>query len=271
MYNPHKILNGAPNARDLGGIMTIDGRKIKPHRLIRSGMLRNLDDRDVEYLKSIGLKTVVDFRTPPECLERPDRIIEGVEYIYCPMLDGKEQDISCIKPLSEDEEAIRTVKMAHRLMSHNPDGRTMMKSLYPMLVSVEHSIEHYRQFFEILLGHSEGALLYHCTMGKDRVGTGTALLLSALGVPRETIIEDYLLTGVRCAEGTEKLVENCRKICPDEDVLSFIRWLDAVTEEFICAAFDTIDELHGGMDSFLSEKMGLDEAALTTLRELYLE
>ena len=85
------------------------------------------------------------------------------------------------------------MKMAQRLMARDPDGAAQMRSLYPIMVSVEHSVQHYRKFFEILLRHEEGALLYHCTMGKDRVGTATALILSALGVPRETIYADYLI------------------------------------------------------------------------------
>ena len=180
MYDPEKILTGAPNARDLGGIETANGRRIKPNRLIRSGMLARLTDEDVEYLKSAGLKTIVDFRTSAERVQKPDRQIDNVEYIVCPMLEDKTEGITRDKPESEDEEAQRTLKMAHRLMATDPDGVRQMRSLYPILVTLDHSIEHYRKFFEILLNHEDGALLYHCTMGKDRVGTATALLLTAL-------------------------------------------------------------------------------------------
>ena len=83
MYKPEKILTGAPNARDLGGIETADGRCVKPNRLIRSGMLARLTDEDVKYLKSAGLKTVVDFRTSAERVQKPDRQIDNVKYIVC--------------------------------------------------------------------------------------------------------------------------------------------------------------------------------------------
>lgn len=271
MYEPKIILSGAPNARDLGGIETKDGRTLKYGRLIRSGMLSRLDDNDIAYLKNAGLRTVVDFRTAAERMQKPDRLPEGTEYIICPILEDKAEGITRDKPETEDEEAQRTVKMAQRLMARDPNGAVQMRSLYPIMVSVEHSVLHYRKFFEILLRHEEGALLYHCTMGKDRVGTATALTLSAFGVPRETIYADYLITRVRCAPGTERLVNNCKKYTDDPKTLEFIRMLDTVQEDFLDAALDTIDELYGGMESFLRNQMLLDEEKLKRLEELYLE
>lgn len=271
MYNPKQILEGAPNARDLGGLETADGRVLKSNRLIRSGGLARITDADVAYLKAANLRTVVDFRTTEEQLKNPDRKIEGVEYITCPMLDKKTEGITRERPETEDEEALRTIKMAQRLMEHDTDGIKQMRSLYPILVTIEHSLLHYRKFFEILLRHEEGALLYHCSMGKDRVGTATALILSALNVPRESIVADYMITRERCAPGTQRLLKNCRKYIDDEATLEFIYRLDTVQEDFIGATFETIDELHGGMDRFLREKMVLDGNALKKLQKLYLD
>lgn len=271
MYAPEIILSGAPNARDLGGIETIDGRVLRPGRLIRSGMLSRLDDNDISYLKNAGLRTVVDFRTTAERLQKPDRLPGGVEYIICPMLEDKTEGITRDKPETEDEEAQRTVKMARRLMERGPDAAAQMRSLYPILVTLEHSVLHYRQFFEILLRHEEGALLYHCTMGKDRVGTATALILSALGVSRENIFDDYLITRTRCAPGTQRLINNCKRYTGDVAVLEFIRTLDTVREDFLGAAFKAIDDNYGGMDMFLHEQMALDDNKLARLRELYLD
>ena len=272
MYSPEIILQGAPNARDLGGIETSNGRVLRKNRLIRSGMLSRLTEADVQYLKNAGLNTVVDFRTSAERIEKPDRVIEGVNYIICPMMEGKTEGITRDKPETEDEEAERTVAMARRLMSSGDgDGIVQMRSLYPILVTMEHSVRHYRSFFEILLEHENGALLYHCTMGKDRVGVATALILSALGVPRETIVADYMITKERCAPGTKILIENCRKYTDNEKELEFIAWLDTVREDFIGAAFDAIDEGYGGMDAFLRSEMSMDDAKLERLKNLYLE
>lgn len=271
MYKHERILEGARNARDLGGIETADGKVFKYGRVIRSNMLMKLTDKDVEYLKSIGLNKVVDFRTTQERMEKPDRVIEGVDYIVCALLDRKTEGITREKPMDDDEEALRSIDMARRLMQLNPDGREQMKSLYPILVSSDTSLQGYKRFFDILLHHEEGALLYHCTMGKDRVGTGTALLLSMLGVPTETIVADYLITAERCAKDTERLINNCRRFTDDEEILQFIYYLDTVEPDFILAVFETIDRLHGGMESFRRNILGIGDAELIRLRELYLE
>lgn len=271
MYEPEIILNGAPNARDLGGIRTEDGRSVRYGRLIRSGMLSRLDDDDIAYLENAGLRTVVDFRTAAERMQKPDRLPNGAEYIICPILEDKAEGITRDKPETEDEEAQRTVGMANRLMERNPDGAVQMRSLYPIMVTSEHSIGHFRKFFEILLSHENGALLYHCTMGKDRVGTATALILCALGVSREDIFTDYLITNTRCAPGTKRLVNNCRKYTDNAETLEFIRILDTVREDFLGAALDTIDSTCGSVDNFLRNKLMLDDEKLARLRDMYLE
>lgn len=270
-YEPEKILNGAPNARDLGGIETTDGRVLRSGRLIRSGMLGKLSPEDVAYLQSVKLKTVVDFRTVQEQIEKPNMKLEGVEYISCPILKGKTEGITREKPETEDEEAMRTVAMARHLITKSPDGKHQMRMLYKILVTEPHAIEHFKMFFDILLKHESGALLYHCMMGKDRVGTGTALLLSALGVSRENILSDYMITKERCAPGTARLIENCRRYTDSETELQLIYDLDIVDESFMSSGFDAIDENFGGMDKFLKNQLCLSDAKIERLKSLYLE
>lgn len=265
------MLFGAPNARDLGGIVSADGRVLKSGRLIRSGMLCKITDTDIEYLKSIELRTVVDLRNPQEQIEKPDRKIEGVSYISCPILKGKTDGITHEKPESEDEEAERTVMMAKKLMQRFPDGKAQMKMLYVFLVTEPHAIEYYGKFFDILLEHNSGALLYHCMLGKDRAGMATALLLAALGVSEEEIIRDYLVTAERCAPDTARLIENCRRYTSNEDELKLIYELDTVEESFLRAGFDAIDKTCGGMDTFLRNEIGLDSGKIEKLKALYLE
>ena len=271
MYKSGIILEGAPNARDLGGIEALDGRRVKTNRLIRSGNLYRINDADVQYLKNAGLRKVVDLRTTQERDEKPDRIIEGVEYTVCPIMPDRAEGITRESPKTKDEEALRTIAMAKRLMSRNPDGREQMKSLYPLFVSLDHCVEHFAELFRILLDTEEGAVLFHCTMGKDRAGTAAALVLYALGVPRESIVKDYLITAERCAPGTRQLIEDCRKFTDDEAVLEFIYRLDTVEEDFINASFETAEQLYGGMDSFIRDRLGLHEEKLNRLRELYLD
>lgn len=265
------LLNGAPNARDLGGIPTTDGRRIKAQKIIRSGKLSKIDDADVECLKAMRLKTVIDLRNEQEQAEKPDRAIEGVRYISCPVLEGKAEGITREKPETDDEVAVRTIKMARRLMKQGSDGREKMRFLYTMLMNDPHAIEYYGKFFDILLSQDEGAVLFHCMMGKDRAGMAAALLLFALGVSEEDVIRDYLVTAERCAPSTARLIENCRRYTDDEAELRFIYDLDIVDLSYIRAGLDEIESAHGGMDSFLKNELRLDDTKRERLKEMYLE
>lgn len=265
-------LAGAPNARDLGGIKTKDGAVVRPGRLIRSGMLANITEDDVRTLEDLNLRKIVDFRTTAERAQMPDKVPDGAEYMICPMFDETVDGITRDMPETEDETAVRKIKMARRLMSESDeDGSAQMRSLYPMLVTNEHSVQHYKQFFDILLRHDEGALLYHCTMGKDRVGVATALILSALGVHRDDIMADYMKTGERVAPLTERMLMFCRKYTDNEDELEFLRLLDTVQEDFLGAAFDSIERSCGSVENFIRGSLDMDNKKLDRFRNLYLD
>ena len=79
------LLRGAPNARDLGGLPTMDGRMIRPGLLLRSGELAGITERDAQTLADYPLRTVVDFRTDLEREQKPDRVLPGVQYVHCPI------------------------------------------------------------------------------------------------------------------------------------------------------------------------------------------
>lgn len=80
------LLRGAPNARDLGGLPTMDGRKVRTGLLLRSGELAGITDADAHTLSQYPLRTVIDFRTDLEREQKPDRVLAGVRYIHCPIV-----------------------------------------------------------------------------------------------------------------------------------------------------------------------------------------
>ena len=80
------LLRGAPNARDLGGLPTMDGRTIRPGLLLRSGELAGITEPDAQTLTEYPLRTVVDFRTDLEREQKPDRVLPGVQYVHCPIV-----------------------------------------------------------------------------------------------------------------------------------------------------------------------------------------
>ena len=114
-------------------------------------------------------------------------------------------------------------------------------------------------------------LLFHCTAGKDRAGFGAALALLAVGVPRETVMQDYLLSNAFSAAHTERTLRVLRVVSffrtdPDE-----VRPLFEARREYLESAFRAIDEDYGGTDAYLRRGLGVDDALLSRLRENLLE
>ena len=194
------LLRGAPNARDLGGLPTMDGRTIRPGLLLRSGELAGITEPDAQTLTEYPLRTVVDFRTDLEREQKPDRVLPGVQYVHCPIVQ------QAAAGLTREEHADPYAAVVAHAKAMAGRERTFMCELYRSLVMQAFSIAHYRQFFALLLAQTDGALLYHCTAGKDRVGVGTMLLLTALGVDWPVIVENYLITNERMAASDRKSV-----------------------------------------------------------------
>ena len=127
---------------------------------------------------------------------------------------------------------------------------------------LEHA-HHYARLLHVLLEADALPALVHCTSGKDRTGFGIAVLLSALGVGRETIVADYLLTNsyqrdLAFMVGTDV----------DPEVLAIVKAADA---EYLGAAFDAIERTWGEVHQFIRQGLGLSERDLARLQELLLE
>ena len=263
--NSRKLaLSGAPNTRDLGGLKTADGRVIRSGRLLRSGALGQITDQDVALLQSIPLETVVDFRTEREISEKPDLIIPGVRQIHCPILP---QLTGVTRELGDDG-IPAYFRMA---LNIGMEADAWMAGLYLPLVESEYSQVHYHEFFQILMNHREGALLYHCTIGKDRVGVGTMLLLSALGVDRETIMEDYLLTTPYTEQNRRAGCEEAKAYTDDPAAQFALEAFESARESYLNAAYHSIEQNYGSVDTYLSQALGIGEEERDILRSLYLD
>lgn len=265
LHNTRRLfLSGAPNTRDLGGLKTIDGCVIRRGCLLRSGALGQLSEQDIAVLQSIPLRTVVDFRTEWEISEKPDLDIPGVRQIHCPILP---QLTGVTRELGDDG-IPAYFRMALEI---GMKADTWMAGLYLPLVESDYCQTHYRDFFGILLNHMEGALLYHCTIGKDRVGVGTMLLLSALGVDRDTIMEDYLLTTPYTEENRRAVCREAMEYTDDPAAQFALEAFESARESYLNAAFQSIDRNYGSVDAYLSDVLGIGSKERDILRSLYLE
>ncbi|TCL57217.1 protein-tyrosine phosphatase [Kineothrix alysoides] len=261
-------LKGVHNTRDLGGYTAADGSRIKHCCLIRSGELFDLTKEDKEVLtRDYGLATVVDFRTEAERYERPDPKLDGVNYIVNPILHEKVLGITREK--KTDEDAVGRV--LKQLGGNEAAGAEYMKNIYSSLLTDSYCKKQYASFFDILLNQEKGAVLWHCTAGKDRAGTGAVLLLSALGIPREQIVADYMKVNEFAAEGIDKMMNKVFQRTGDKRLAEHIHTLFTVQEGYINTLFKIMEEGYGSVWRYLQEEMGLNGDGLITLKDKYLQ
>jgi radical SAM protein (TIGR01212 family) len=144
-----------------------------------------------------------------------------------------------------------------------------MKGLYGKFFE-EDGLQAYAKFFDILLNQEEGAILWHCTMGKDRCGTGAILLETALGVPEYFILADYLYTNNRINHITEDTIAQARLVENDDNLMHIIRIMDAVHPDYIDAIHSYAEAISGSLENLIRTKLGMTEEKIARLRELYL-
>ena len=249
---------GAHNFRDLGGYKTEDGRTVKWGKIYRSDNLHSLTDEDLKYMKRLNIKSVVDFRSVEERENEPDRLNPDMTQVLLPIkFQPKELDDDSIKNLMKD------------LTFGDLDSSNLLRDFN--IVIVEEFTDEYKNFFRHIIENNAEPLVFHCTAGKDRAGFASAMILTILGVPREKVIEDYLLTNTYVKDHVDdKMLEIELKTFFRADTDN-LRKINLVEERYIQAAFDTIDSKWGGMDRYISEALNLNEEDILKLQDFYLE
>lgn len=265
-------LEGMPNTRDLGGMPTRDGRKIRSKKLLRSGNLCDTTPEDAAILKEeYRLERVLDFRTSEERIQSPDRMIEGVSYRHIPILDEKALGITREEGAEKNFVEQVLFGMLDGEKSPIEMAEDYMRQMYASFLQSEFARQAYRQFFEELLTERQGSILWHCTAGKDRVGIGTMLLLQALGVEEELILRDYL----KVNEFVRHVIELHSRLAIErtgkEIAGTVIEKLFSVEASYLEAVYGEIRRDFGSMDAFLEREMGLDAQKREKLRDMYLE
>ncbi|MBR1796987.1 MAG: tyrosine-protein phosphatase [Clostridiales bacterium] len=262
-------LPGIGNARELGGY-TIGDKHIRPGLLLRTSALKNAAPVALDKLKNeFRLQTVIDLRMTGERDAAPSPVIPGVENIHLPVIEFEDYVPPDPKMLEEYKKGVDRM----RLFKLSYDAGMLGPSQYLGFLLGERGKRAYREFFRILqeTDPNKGAILWHCTDGKDRTGCATMLLLTALGASRETIIADYMLTNDYNAAQIEAVRQKIASYQMPQKKLDALLFISgAVIERYMTEAIDTLNEKYGSVKEYMRVELDVDEEEIMQLCKKYL-
>jgi protein-tyrosine phosphatase len=263
MPEPSRLitLSGARNLRDLGGYVTDEGRRVRWRTLFRSGTLGPFDAGDRVRFAGLGIRTLCDLRTSRERAREPfalDGLIAAQDYH------------------SWDYDTVHEWRKALGSNRTQSAARAVMFAVYEALP------DRFADRFTILfrmLAQGQTPLLFNCAAGKDRTGVAAAMILLALGVPREIVIEDYALT--------DKVVNLERDVVrprleAGETMAGGFGEIAALSPElrapllasdpaYLDHALSSIERRHASVFAFLEKKSGIDSDTISAMRSHLLE
>lgn len=257
MRRRHIPFSGAKNFRDLGGYQAANERSVRWRMLYRSDDLHKLTNIDLQRLSVLYLNRVIDFRAVHETEREPDRLPAGVgiRQVEIPILDSstrvwhdsREAMVKNLQSLDPAKYMVETnVELATRFM---PEMRKFMGEVF--------SADGY-------------PILFHCTAGKDRTGFAAAILLRMLGIPLETVMQDYLLTNEYFLTAYKWRLM-LMQILRGKKFISGVKGFMSAHPQYLSAAFETIDREHGSFENYVRDGLRLTDKDVEHLRMLYLE
>lgn len=229
------------NARDLGGLTTADGRRVRRGALVRSDQLCRLSDRGRSAVVAHGVRTVIDLRTPAEAAKDPDPTWDeqGVDHLHIPQ---------------QDEELWRELDGIARTRAERDSAAIDRRA--PQIVAMMRAVAN----------AAPGGVLIHCLAGKDRTGIAVALLLQLIGVDDEQIAADYALSEAALAD---ELAAALAAAPDDEARAKIVRGYDARAETML-ATLTHLRTRHGGAEAYLT-RAGLSAEDIQRIRERLLD
>jgi protein-tyrosine phosphatase len=222
-------LDGLLNARDLGGYPSKDGMT-RWGVFVRADVPASLTPRDLDFLRRYGITAVVDLRSDAELRQKPDRLAgeTWLRYLHIPLLDGAPAGPHKKSVPSAFEEGFfwgtQYISMAE---SHKAWMRAVLEAL----------------------AEAQGAVLYHCTTGKDRTGLISAALLGLCGVSDEDIIADYCIS--QCFLGP--LYEELLSYIPEGKIQSLRAPFFSTAPENMAVLLEHWRCRYGGIPGYLKD------------------
>lgn len=259
-------LSGAPNARDVGGVATADGRTVATGRVFRSEALSRLTDDDLARLGDTGLVAVVDLRGDSEVAQLgADRLPPGATGTHLSILDSSTDLYRLMAELIASRDAGR-----QRERLGGGGAERFMAELYRWFVADAGARSRFGTLLRRMAVRAELPLLYHCTAGKDRTGWATAILLGILGVDRDAIVADYLASNEGTRAATAATLAGLRRghLMAEPELL--VPLLE-VRADYLAAGYAEVTERYGDVDRYVSDGLGLSAGTRAALADALLQ
>jgi protein-tyrosine phosphatase len=243
-------LEGGRNFRDLGGYPAADGRRVRRGMLFRSGALCALTELDYRHLDGLGLRVVYDLRSNDERKAEPTAWRGG----------------TATEHVAWDYSMREYAGVFMQLLSTGFTPEALQRVMAGFYAQLPFGFaEHYRQLFaSVLTGRVP--LAFHCSAGKDRTGVAAALLLAALGVPRETVVADYLHSNTCLPADAARRAGEVMRVPPE-----LAEAMARVERPWIESAFAAIEARDGSLERYLEHQLGVGSSEIVRLRTLCLE
>ena len=254
-------ITGAHNSRQLGGYQ-IGKKKIKKDLLLRTAAISGLTEADSVLLADkYRVQRIYDFRGKNEAMTSPDVIPGNAGYLSLSISFDISENVS-EKKQSQEEMIMMLLQNAD-----NPLVQDMCDHMYDKIFFDEASQDVYRRFFADLvsLDPEDGAVLWHCTQGKDRAGSASAMLLAALGADRDLIMADFTLSKNYYDPFVAKIpVKN-------DTQSKVVNTLISANPVIFEQTLDKVDAKYGSLRNYLTECLGVTPEMMGTLRDRFLE
>ncbi|MFC4908544.1 tyrosine-protein phosphatase [Actinomadura gamaensis] len=243
-------VDGAANVRDVGGYTGAGGRHVRYGLVYRSASLSKVTPAGVRTLAGLRLSAAVDFRSDGEVkADGPDKLPAGVTPVAAHISPFStsllELGPDVIKAILAHNKAEGFMTLSYRGFVHDPASRVQFAATLKRIAA------------------GDGPVLYHCTAGKDRTGTMTAILLTALGVSKRQVYADYLRSNRELAAQNAATLAQLKRLGIDP---ALVQPFLGVEPAYLDAAFDQITRDYGTFSNFLAKGLGIDAATRARLR-----
>lgn len=242
-------MDSIQNLRDIGGYFNRHNTKMtRWGKIFRSGELHALSNRDTFRMDNLGIKTIIDLRSEPERAVTPETY-EKAKIISIPIPQRNMDTV--ISRITEG-----TMRKG--------DAMLYMQDTYLQYVDLD--AEQFGKALKVFLDKDNYPILINCSMGKDRTGFLTAMLLAAVGIPEETITRDYIASNDYI--NIPRLAYMARDLSNDSQ--EAITVLLSANESLMDLVFRQIRKEYGSTDKFLSKGLHLTEKEREQLKDIVL-